>query len=53
MATVGLNFLGTAPLKACQAAAVTVVVHVTMSGSDYWDTGSGSVTRSFTITLEG
>lgn len=53
MATVGLNFLSPAALKACQAAAVTVVVHVTMSGSDYWDTGSGSVTRSFTITLEG
>lgn len=53
MATVGLNFLGTAPLKACQAAAATVVVNVTMSGGDRWDTGNGTEARSFTITLEG
>lgn len=53
MATVGLNFLRTAALEACQAAAVTVVVHVTMSGSDRWDTGNGTEARSFTITLEG
>ena len=31
MATVGLNFLGTRPLKACQAAAATVTVTVSFS----------------------
>lgn len=53
MATVGLNFIRQGALEACQAAAATVVVHVTMSGSDRWDTGSGTETRSFTISLEG
>jgi hypothetical protein len=53
MAKVGLNFLVTDALKACQAEAETVFVYVTMSGGDRWDTGDGSEARSFTITLEG
>lgn len=53
MATVGLAFIKTAARTACEKAAATVVVHVTMSGGDKWNTGSGTVDRSFTITLEG
>lgn len=53
MATVGLNFIRQGAREACQEAAATVVVHVTMSGGDRWDTGSGTETRSFTISLEG
>lgn len=53
MATVGLNFLRTAALEACQAAAATVTVTVNFNGGDDWDTGSGTVSRSFPISLEG
>lgn len=53
MATVGLNFIKTAAQEACQAAAATVTVTVNFNGGDSWDTGSGSVSRDFSIELEG
>lgn len=53
MATVGLNFIKTAAQAASKEAAATVTVTVTMSGGDKWDTGSGTVNRSFSITLKG
>lgn len=53
MATVGLSWLKEAAQTAAQAAADAVTVTVTMSGGDNWNTGDGSVSRSFDITLEG
>ncbi|MEE1266523.1 MAG: hypothetical protein UHH87_09570 [Akkermansia sp.] len=38
--------------KACEEAAKDVTVRVVMSGGDKWDTGSGTVQRDFSITLE-
>jgi hypothetical protein len=52
MATVGLKFIAEEARKACEEAAKDVTVRVVMSGGDKWDTGSGTVQRDFSITLE-
>ena len=52
MVTVGLKFIAEAARKACEEAAKDVTVRVVMSGGDKWDTGSGTVQRDFSITLE-
>ena len=52
MDTVGLKFIAEKAREACAEAAKAVTVRVVMSGGDKWNTGSGTVQRDFSITLE-